>query len=386
MVYVSDADTSPAGQTIEVTATGYYYFDGAIWKKIGGESVNIYNSDGLLTDDRTVDFDGNTLTFLNPYQNTIWTTYGGIIQEGTSSSPYEEGSITVRAPDHNGNGIPTSLFIQAFSDTSCHIFVGGDAASLDIGSHATTNPTSLNFVTSAGEGASGTTKMTVMPGGNVGINTEGPTEKLDIDGIVRVRDLPANGDTNAIYTDSGGGASLLRDQTFTATKTVVADDNGVLGYVSGLPSDIGTQKMVLSVSVPGTQNVKGSVQMTGIFTTENIDVLNAWTSNVFTIPADMGGLFSISMQDSNIHSVPDSNTSWFTMAFYERSTDGGTIWTNILKDTQTNNLATVVDNGNSLYWSGSLNAGDKIRVRFLCSAVLDNIVKIGNLTIMRIIQ
>lgn len=31
LVYVTAADTSPAGQTINVTASGYYYFDGAVW-------------------------------------------------------------------------------------------------------------------------------------------------------------------------------------------------------------------------------------------------------------------------------------------------------------------------------------------------------------------
>ncbi len=31
LVYVTAADTSPAGQTVNVTVSGYYYFDGAVW-------------------------------------------------------------------------------------------------------------------------------------------------------------------------------------------------------------------------------------------------------------------------------------------------------------------------------------------------------------------
>ena len=31
MVYVTAADTAPAGQTINVTTTGYYAFDGTVW-------------------------------------------------------------------------------------------------------------------------------------------------------------------------------------------------------------------------------------------------------------------------------------------------------------------------------------------------------------------
>lgn len=31
MVYITSADTAPAGQTVNVTSSGYYYFDGTVW-------------------------------------------------------------------------------------------------------------------------------------------------------------------------------------------------------------------------------------------------------------------------------------------------------------------------------------------------------------------
>ncbi len=34
IVYATLPDTSPAGQTINVTSAGYYYFDGTIWQKL----------------------------------------------------------------------------------------------------------------------------------------------------------------------------------------------------------------------------------------------------------------------------------------------------------------------------------------------------------------
>ena len=68
----------------------------------------------------------------------------------------------------------------------------------------------------------------------VGINTEQPTEMLDVNGIFRVRDLPLNGENNAIYTNPSGVRSATKDQTFNATRTVVADANGVIGYVNGV--------------------------------------------------------------------------------------------------------------------------------------------------------
>lgn len=76
----------------------------------------------------------------------------------------------------------------------------------------------------------------------VGINTQTPTEALDANGTVRIRTLPTNGTANAIYTtgdNTNSGATPT--QTFTATRTVVLDANGVLGSVPGLPSTSNTE-------------------------------------------------------------------------------------------------------------------------------------------------
>ena len=63
--------------------------------------------------------------------------------------------------------------------------------------------------------------------GKVGINTNSPKETLDVNGTLKVGDLPTNGTANAIYN---GGKN--KSTTFTATNMVVADANGVLGKTS----------------------------------------------------------------------------------------------------------------------------------------------------------
>ncbi|KFE97199.1 hypothetical protein IX39_20605 [Chryseobacterium formosense] len=83
-----------------------------------------------------------------------------------------------------------------------------------------------------GTGMSGSTGS---PAGNIGIGKTAPTEKLEVAGAVRINSLPANGALNAIYTQSNGLASSAQNQTFTATRTVVADANGVLGSITGVP-------------------------------------------------------------------------------------------------------------------------------------------------------
>ncbi|MDY0990376.1 hypothetical protein SOM12_23310 [Flavobacterium sp. CFBP9031] len=68
----------------------------------------------------------------------------------------------------------------------------------------------------------------------IGFTTKTPTETVDINGIARVRELPTNAATNAINTKPDGTASTAKDQTFSATKTVVVDANGVMGTIDGI--------------------------------------------------------------------------------------------------------------------------------------------------------
>lgn len=41
IVYVTSADTSPSGQTINITSAGYYYFDGSVWTLIGNQGDSV---------------------------------------------------------------------------------------------------------------------------------------------------------------------------------------------------------------------------------------------------------------------------------------------------------------------------------------------------------
>ena len=58
----------------------------------------------------------------------------------------------------------------------------------------------------------------VTSNGNVGIATIAPSEKLEVNGKTKINDLPLNGTAG-----------------FTATRTLVASDNGIVGIINGLP-------------------------------------------------------------------------------------------------------------------------------------------------------
>jgi hypothetical protein len=55
---------------------------------------------------------------------------------------------------------------------------------------------------------SGNTRMTVVSSGNVGIATPAPTQKLDVDGRVRVRNLPVGTDNNLVTANAAGELSV----------------------------------------------------------------------------------------------------------------------------------------------------------------------------------
>ncbi|KFF09781.1 hypothetical protein IW15_22245 [Chryseobacterium soli] len=260
LVYVTTADTAPAGQTVNVTSIGYFYFDGAVWQKVGNGAaapVNIYNANGTLTSGRTLTQNGFSLAFLGTNQSTSFFPNNGISQTGIAGG--KRASITLTSNDNNSDGVSSNMQLFQDPEQLSQIIVGSDSRGLSIGTSFTTQPAPITFITNTGN-TNGTERARITPTGNFGINTQGfASEKLDVNGIARIRTLPLNGITNAINTTSGGTASASQDQTFTATRTVVADANGVLGYVTGLPTTGGGTPPTGSINVGQTISAVYSV-------------------------------------------------------------------------------------------------------------------------------
>lgn len=91
--------------------------------------------------------------------------------------------------------------------------------------------------------------------GKVGIKTESPTETFDVQGTARIRELAPAGSDNSIY-----GGENAKNHSFEATKTIVADKNGVLGYMEGTEDPFGIpvyKKVVKCIEgyFPGKNNL-----------------------------------------------------------------------------------------------------------------------------------
>lgn len=90
ILYATEAVSAPSTKTTTITKSGYYYFDGSIWRKMTGEDeeVNIYKDNGTLKDNRTVTMNDKTLSF-----NAIPT-------NGTSHFTVDASTFSVDAINH----------------------------------------------------------------------------------------------------------------------------------------------------------------------------------------------------------------------------------------------------------------------------------------------
>lgn len=95
---------------------------------------------------------------------------------------------------------------------------------------------------------------------------------------MRIRTLPYHGQTNAIHTTPAGGTDvpatsdinglINKTQTFTGSRTVISDANGVLGYVDGLPVTKNASGIVVIDNLPVfADNAAASVPVGGLYRT-----------------------------------------------------------------------------------------------------------------------
>lgn len=164
IIYATSASASAgvAGEkTININEEGFYYFDGAIWRKISagtgsGTDTSIYTHNGTLTANRTVTMDGKNLSFSG----------NGNVGVGTTT------------PTQKLDVVGTAKVSKA---------VVGDTwtgSALNVKNNIKAEPI-LTLV-----GSDGTFKARVTDDGYLGIGTTSPTQKLDVYGNVRFRGVP----------------------------------------------------------------------------------------------------------------------------------------------------------------------------------------------------
>ncbi|NML69064.1 hypothetical protein HHL23_04570 [Chryseobacterium sp. RP-3-3] len=220
IVYATAAVTAPSPKTVNITAVGYYYFDGTIWKKFSGSET--LTSLTLNVPNSTLDYkdeNGSTNTInISPLVKEPWYKQSTTEQATSNTEPiYQMGNVAIGsiAPtaklDVNG-GVRIRNIDDASSIANKTVLLADpngfvqEIPSTDIVKEPWYKQSTTEQATSNTE--------PIYQMGNVAIGSIAPTAKLDVNGGVRIRNID--------------------DASSIANKTVLlADPNG---FVQEIPS------------------------------------------------------------------------------------------------------------------------------------------------------
>lgn len=196
------------------------------------------------------------------------------------------------------------------------------------------------------------------------------------------------GDVSSAINSNVSTVVALQGVAVAATSPV-ADDllsyNGT-NWTPKSTTSLGISKQIVSVSVPGTQNLVGSLAAGGVvvaMTKINSDLYSAWDNSSFTVPANMQGTYTVNMQTSNAHTGSLNGSNWLVILSLQKSTDNGVSWTKVTSDIRTGG-ALDTENGNVLFWTGNLEVGNKLRVLASYNGNTNNTVLLGNLAVTKL--
>ena len=181
MIYVeSITNGSQTGTAINIDSSGYYYFDGNVWVKIGAEAVfkNIYTTDSNLTANRTLTVADRTLTFnttsVNGF-NVAKTNVGYILSVDGENRRVGFGTTAPQnkidmGTDHGGSSTssPAGKKLAVYNTSTASSFYGLGINSNTLQIHAG----------SANDGEPG---MVLTTNGNAGIGASVPNSSAVLD-------------------------------------------------------------------------------------------------------------------------------------------------------------------------------------------------------------
>jgi hypothetical protein len=233
LLYVTDVTGTLTAKTANVTAAGYYYFDGTIWQKVtNGTGTNIYTADGTLAGNRIVTMGTNNLAW-----NSTATT--------TTTSNINANSLTTgRALDISTSALTTGTALNISSsngttNTNGIIKVANTSAPGG-GTFAT-----LQANSTAGSG------LNILNNGNTGIAITNPGSTLDVKGSVATQYTAITATTYAVLDNdnylsySGNSATVF---------TLPAGSASITGreYIIRNSS---TSAVSITVNVSGSTNI-----------------------------------------------------------------------------------------------------------------------------------
>lgn len=260
MIYIDNAATGPqTGTVIDIDNTGYYYYDGSKWVKMGQGTAavasdnNIYSNDGTLQGNRIVTQGNKTLAFNGTSANAFSiddSTFSvdaanDRVGIGTSTPAHRFHVVStvqsanrfnlIDAPASNGGGVIMALrntSAMAAGNTSLIGFTNSGTASgganWGIGSIRTGgtafNGTQEEFYIGHSTGGSYVERLRISAVGNIGVGTSAPDAKLHINGSVKIAD-GTQGANKVLTSDDSGLARWQTPAAGISTNIYTSDGN-----------------------------------------------------------------------------------------------------------------------------------------------------------------
>lgn len=281
LVYITDVSGGDnASQRVNITSTGYYYFDGLFWIKVGsgGASANVTSDNGLTKTADNIQLGGTLLKNTDIAMAGFNTTFSGTGNVGIgTTSPSQKLEVTGNGRFTSFNSIvdvvanSTSVGINFIKNGTANLTNSDIIGYMNFGGRINNVQSSListilseykgngtNNLSNIAFRTSGTvdTDMILNENGNLGVgNNITPSQRLDIDGNVRFRQVPENA-------------------TFDATdRVMVLDNTGVAKRVplssvqSNITSDNGLTKTGNNIQLGGTLLKNTDIATAGFNTT-----------------------------------------------------------------------------------------------------------------------
>lgn len=256
LVYVTSADASPSGQTIDVTTVGYYYFNGTQWVLASGNDWHTTGNLGTIPG----------TNFLGTTDNQALMFKVNNIKSGYIDNLTAEGNTGIGYNTMTGSSFSTAGAAKSNIALGANTLSSATSATtwsnIAIGNNALRNATDPRFNTAIGDGS----QVNLTTGrNNVSIGV-GTLSNATTGGINTVIGGSALGSLTTGNANSSVGLASLPSVT-------TGSNNIALGYLVG--SNIttgsynivfGSNEMVPDGSKSGQLNIGGLIRGTGVST------------------------------------------------------------------------------------------------------------------------
>ncbi|MDW9378743.1 hypothetical protein [Chryseobacterium sp. JV558] len=267
LIYINNISTGTAtGQASNIDAVGFYHFDVSTskWTKLNTDT-NIYNANGTLTGNRVMSMANNSLILRNGNEANLY-----IERSGTGNLQSSQNVANLYASGYVGD---TNTILSGI-----RTYYRGNGSN---------NNSSMTFSVN---GASNN-NLVLANNNNVGIGTDSPTQKLHVNGSIRIVD--GSQGASKVLTSDANGVSTWADLPDTTANngltktgsnlqlggTLVKNTNIAMAGFNATFSGTGNVGIGTSTPVPGSKvniqggplNIGNTVQYAGGLQVRNLD-------------------------------------------------------------------------------------------------------------------